>query len=264
MASPLVLHITRPYADAEEYLKAEAWTMDARAMLLVDQPPLEPDTAIVFDVTLRDGSRPIKAEGRVSRNIETQGNRPGGLRVRFKRYGAPTKAFIERAMQLVAAGLGEAPAPVVSDPFAATAPLPDVASSVEHVLPATAVEVVTSAAPVEPEMPDSPSPPLEPVPPEVAPLGGVAAPGGSPEEAPEEATLLWRISALGDLTGSASTGAFEPVAPTSSPDTGAALAALRARAVEMPETPPNREVLLEMLRQRGQNEDETSRFERPL
>lgn len=262
MASPLVLHITRPYADAEEYLKAEAWTMDARAMLLVDQPPLEPDTAIVFDVTLRDGSRPIKAEGRVSRNIEAQGNRPGGLRVRFKRYGAPTKAFIERAVELVAAGLGEAPAPVVSDPFAATAPLPDVASSVEHVLP-SAPEVVTSAPQLPAETaaaPVEPPAPLEPVQPEVAPLGGVAA----PEEPPEEATLLWRVSALGDLGSDAAPAAFEPAPVASAPDVVAGLAALRARHVEMPETPPNREVLLEMLRQRGQNEDETSRFSRPL
>jgi hypothetical protein len=31
--------------------------------------------------------------------VAAQGDRPGGLKVRFKRFGAATKAFIERAVQ---------------------------------------------------------------------------------------------------------------------------------------------------------------------
>src|SRR5262249_17484970 len=127
VSSPVVLHITRPYADVEEYLRAEAWSIEERAMLLIDQPPLAKDTAIVFDVTLRDGSRPIKAEAKVTRSVEPEGNRPGGLRVRFKRYGAPTKAFIERAVAFVARGdsVPPAPMPEPSDPIAvAAAPAP--------------------------------------------------------------------------------------------------------------------------------------------
>ncbi len=132
MASPVVLHITRPYANAEEYLAAEAWSVDARAMLLIDQPYLEPDTAIVFDVTLGDGSRPIKAEAKVSRSVQADGDRPGGLRVRFKRYGAPTKAFIDRAMELVATGKSVPPAPplVASDPSATSAALPELSAEI--------------------------------------------------------------------------------------------------------------------------------------
>jgi hypothetical protein len=138
VSSPVVLHITRPYADAEEYLRAEAWSIEERAMLLIDQPALAKDTAIVFDVTLRDGSRPIKAEAKVTRSVEPEGNRPGGLRVRFKRYGAPTKAFIERAVAYVARGdsVPPAPLPEPSDPSAeAAAPPPEVASAVEHLPP---------------------------------------------------------------------------------------------------------------------------------
>jgi hypothetical protein len=140
----VTLHITRPYANVEEYLAAEAWSVDAHAMLLIDQPALDRDTAIIFDVTLADGSRPIKAEARVSRVVEPTGDRPGGLRVRFKRYSAPTKAFIDRAMQRVAQGL--ASPTVVSDPLAAAAPLPELASSVEHLPPAAALAPVPAAS----------------------------------------------------------------------------------------------------------------------
>jgi len=208
VTSPLTLHITRPYANVEEYLAAEAWTVDAHAMLLVEQAPLERDTAIIFDVTLADGSRPIKAEARVSRVVEPTGDRPGGLRVRFKRYSAPTKAFIDRAMQRVAQGLTSPT--VASDPLAATAPLPELASSVEHL------------------------PPAPPAPP--APVAVPAAPV-SPSFSPV------------------------PVSPSGA-DVPAALAALRARSAALPETPAQREYLLEKLRQRGQSDDVTSRFAR--
>ena len=219
MASPVVLHIRRPYVDSEEYLRAEAWTIEERAMLLIGQAPLDKDTPIVFDVTLKDGTRPIKAEAKVTRHVEPEGERPGGLRVRFKRYGAPTKAFIERAIAYVARGdsVPPAPMPAPSDPLAvAEAPPPEIASSVEHVPP-------DASAAIDPQ-----------------------------DSAP---TLMLDLKNV-----------FQPVpvAPTGSPDVGQGLASLRARNAGTPETPPNREVLLEKLRQRGQTEDETSQFQRPL
>jgi len=100
VSEPVVLHVIRPYASADEYLKHEAWTMDARTMLLIGEADLPPGTPITFDVTLGDGSRPIRAEARALANVEPNGSRPGGLRVRFKRYGASTKTFIDRAVEL--------------------------------------------------------------------------------------------------------------------------------------------------------------------
>src|SRR5690348_16606652 len=50
--------------------------------------------------------------------------------------------------------------------------------------------------------------------------------------------------------------------PSGRPDARAALAALRARGDAMPETPPNREYLLEKLRQRNAPEDVTMRYMR--
>lgn len=97
--NPVVVHVVRPYESEQEYLSAEAWSIDARSMLLVDAAALPPDTAVLFDVALNGGQKPIRAEGRVVGTVAPSGDRPGGLKVRFKRFGAATKAFIERAVK---------------------------------------------------------------------------------------------------------------------------------------------------------------------
>lgn len=94
----VVVHVVRPYATEQEYLAAEAWSIDARSMLLIDAETLPLDTAVLFDIALADGHKPIRAEGRVVADVPPSGSRPGGLRVKFKRFGAATKAFIERAV----------------------------------------------------------------------------------------------------------------------------------------------------------------------
>ena len=101
--NPIVVHVVRPYASEQEYLNAEAWSIDARTMLLIDAEALAPDTAVLFDVALSDGQKPIRAEGRVVGVTPARDVRPGGLKVRFKRFGAATKAFIERAVKLKSA-----------------------------------------------------------------------------------------------------------------------------------------------------------------
>lgn len=108
-----VIHLTRPYANADEYLSREGWSIDTRSMVLVEQTELPTETDIVFDVTLGDGSKPIRAEARVVGLVAPAEGRPGGLRVRFKRYGAATRAFVERAVSLRwsdGEAKGEAPA----------------------------------------------------------------------------------------------------------------------------------------------------------
>lgn len=105
MPSPIVIHVLRPYASEEEYLAAEGFSISPKSMLLIDQPPLPVDTAIVFDVSLSNGQKPIRAEGVVQGYVEASGEQPSGIRVRFKRYGAATKAFIDRARPTPAASL---------------------------------------------------------------------------------------------------------------------------------------------------------------
>jgi hypothetical protein len=211
LSNPVVLHVTRPYANVEAYIAAEAWTLDTRSMLLIGEPELPADTMITFAVTLGDGSRPIKAEARVTGSVAASDGRPGGLRVRFKRYGAPTKAFIERAMALVASGAGGGQ------------PAPPTASRPE---------------------PSSPDPSVV----------DLSAPGAA------EAPLAPPV----EQAASAPSGSFHTVVATASghPDADSALSSLRGRNAPMPETPSNREYLLEKLRQRNQTEDVTSRFQR--
>ncbi len=103
MSSSIVIHVLRPYASEEEYLAREASSIDAKGMLLIDQPALPLETSIVFDVQLQNGQKPIRAEARVIAQVAATSEHTGGLRVRFKRFGAATKAFIDRAVALNAA-----------------------------------------------------------------------------------------------------------------------------------------------------------------
>lgn len=121
--NPVVIHVIRPYDSEQEYLAAEAWSIEARSMVLVDAAPLPPDTPVLFDVALSDGHKPIRAEGRVAGTVAPSGDRPGGVRVRFRRFGAATKAFIERAVQ------------AKSSPTAAEPPAPEDRVSLPEVRP---------------------------------------------------------------------------------------------------------------------------------
>jgi hypothetical protein len=115
--NPVVVHVVRPYQSEQEYLDAEAWSIDARTMVLLEVEPLAADTVVLFDVVLADGHKPIRAEGRVVAPVAPTGSRPGGLKVRFKRFGAATKAFIERAVAVKRSAQAERPSsPDVEQP----------------------------------------------------------------------------------------------------------------------------------------------------
>ncbi|HYQ41013.1 MAG TPA: hypothetical protein VER11_03575 [Polyangiaceae bacterium] len=156
MSSPIVIHMHRPYASEEEYIAHERFSIEAKSMLLIDQPALPFDTAVVFDVTLENGHKPIRAEARVIGYVEPEGDRPGGLRVRFKRFGAATKAFIDRAVNgavapAAAAAASVAPVPDVAparEGAAASVPERAPVSDARPPVSDARVEVVTSSAPV--------------------------------------------------------------------------------------------------------------------
>lgn len=185
VSQPVVLHVTRPYTDVDAYLTHEAWTIDARSMLLVDHPELPRDTNVVFDVTLADGSRPIRAEARVLGKLEPARGKPGGLRVRFKRYGATTKAFIDRAVALMAAAAPQSSIPpqppLVLELGAASEALPAEPPPAE---PATAA-IESPVSPASPA-PHPSSPPAERDP----TLERLRARAGADIPVPEERDLL--------------------------------------------------------------------------
>ena len=115
--NPIVVHVVRPYSSEQAYLSAEAWSIDPKGMLLIDAEALPSDTLVLFDVALADGQKPIRAEGRVVGMVPPSGDRPGGMKVRFKRFGSATKAFIERAVQAKKSA-GEPEAPAAASPAA--------------------------------------------------------------------------------------------------------------------------------------------------
>jgi hypothetical protein len=114
---PVVLRIRRPYPTEEAYLAAEAWTVGHKSMILLGQAELEPGTLVRFDVSLESGPKLMRAEATVVGPVVPRAGRPGGLRVKYRRFGASTKAFIDRACE--AAGGAEEP----SSPTAARPPL---------------------------------------------------------------------------------------------------------------------------------------------
>jgi len=151
--NPVVLHVIRPYASEAEFLAAEAWSVDARSMLLLEQEALEPDTIVIFDVTLESGERLVRAEGRVAALVAPTAEHAGGLRVRFKRYGSQTKAFVERAIAhreaALAAAASVAREPAPAEPAAVEAS-PEGAAVVALATPGPgelAVEALPLAAP---------------------------------------------------------------------------------------------------------------------
>jgi hypothetical protein len=94
---PTIIRVTRPYRSVDEYLQAEADTIDSRGMLLVDAEPLPKDTMVRFVVSLASGEAVIRAEGVTRSHVASSASSPGGLRVWFKRFGVATKTIIDRA-----------------------------------------------------------------------------------------------------------------------------------------------------------------------
>ncbi len=109
------MHVVRPYASEAELIEREGWTVGSKGMLLVDQDALAADTIVRFDVALADGTKLVVAEGKVVGSEAPIGARPGGLRVRFRRFGATTKAFIDRALAGEVSGVHSKPVPTPPD-----------------------------------------------------------------------------------------------------------------------------------------------------
>jgi hypothetical protein len=123
VADPKNLRLSRPYRNVDEYVAAEAWSIDARGMLLIDQEPMPAGTIVRFEIVLRSGAKPIRAEGRVVGPVEPTEDRPGGVRVRFRRLGPNCKEFIDRVLE--ARGSSPHASVELSSPTAAEAPLMD-------------------------------------------------------------------------------------------------------------------------------------------
>lgn len=98
MTKPRILRITRPYESVDDYIESEGWTISTKRMILLDQPRLDRDTIVRFELSLQNGDKLIRAEARVVGYQAPTPDKPGGPKVRFKRFGGTTKAFIQQVV----------------------------------------------------------------------------------------------------------------------------------------------------------------------
>jgi hypothetical protein len=220
VSEPVNLRIVRPYASEDEFLAGDLWTLDAKGALLVNQSALDPGTLVRFDVVLSTGERVIRAEGKVVKYVEPTATRPGGLRVRFTRFGGSTKAFIDRAVELRRAAAATRPEPA-SNASPARAP---------------------SAPPAAPPAP-APSAPPAPASAPVAREPSIPAPARAAPSGPTPKPEL----------RSGVTASAEPLAlpaRAAGADFGERRQVLRERAVQHVAAPANRDALLDRLRSR--------------
>lgn len=103
MSGTVALSLVRPYATEEELIAAEGWAIDKKGMVLIDQPRLASGTLVRFELLLEGGERVLVAEGKAVGYAKADGARPAGAKVRFKRFNASAKAFIERVLAAMAA-----------------------------------------------------------------------------------------------------------------------------------------------------------------
>lgn len=221
MSEPVILRVVRPYASEDEFLAGDLWTIDAKATLLIGVAPLDPGTLVRFDVVLSTGKLVIRAEGKVLKYVEATPARPGGLRVRFTRFGGSTKAFIDRAVALRRASTPARPDATPAP--SARPPVPSPASA-----PSTPAEAPTAA-------------PTDSAPTSSAPRASGPAPRAAEAAEPE--------------LRSGVTASAEPLPQSlraaGGADFGERKQVLRERAVQHVSPPANRDALLDRLRSRA-------------
>jgi hypothetical protein len=106
----VVLRVVRPYSSEADLLGAEGWTITMKRVVLIGARPLKRGTVVQVELVLETGDKLLRAEGKVVGMAKARNDRPKGLEVRLKRYGAATKRFLERAAQAATAEESQTPA----------------------------------------------------------------------------------------------------------------------------------------------------------
>jgi hypothetical protein len=91
--------MTRPYETEAELIANEGWSVGKNSFLLIDHPPLPPETLVRCEVVLKNSAPVIRAEGVVVRYVEPTETRAGGPQIRIQRVTPATKAFFARAQE---------------------------------------------------------------------------------------------------------------------------------------------------------------------
>ncbi len=198
VAVPAPLKVVRPYATEAEFIAGDAWAVTVKGMLLVDQPPQPNDTSVRFVVMVGKDAL-IRGEGRVEGSISAEDGRPGGLRVRFKRLDAKSKALVDRcvAFQRLNAGAGRAPGDPAIEARVSFASISDIESAPAaaasspgtHDAPRPLEPLDLDASAFEPSEPRASARPVAPQPPPPA--------ASEPEAAAAAAASVDRIEESG-------------------------------------------------------------------
>lgn len=102
MTKALILRAVRPYSTEEDFLAAEAWSVAARSVLLVDVGPQAEGAVVRIELVLQSGDALIVAEGTVVKHLVATESRPAGLVVKYRRMSADSSEFIKRAIAVCA------------------------------------------------------------------------------------------------------------------------------------------------------------------
>lgn len=209
---PVGIRIVRPYQTDDEFLSNELETVGKTSVILIGAHPRPTGVILRFEVTLASGATVLRGEGRVLGHKESAFRGQPGLSLRFTRLDPKSKALVDRA-----AAMREARLSGSSLPPPPRAPAP------------------------EPPPPPPPPPPA----PEPEPAIAAALTAQTPEPPPASVD-----PSVEELPTHVDTRESSPmpidVGPMSEPALESPRAAQGALA-----PPPDRDALLERLRQRA-------------
>lgn len=107
----LPLRIRLPFASEDEFVERYGANVDRTGLFIATRSTKPEGTAISFELVLQDGTRLMRGEGVVTHVTAPGATGPVGMRLRFSRLEARTKALVDRIAARGAPPPPPAPAP---------------------------------------------------------------------------------------------------------------------------------------------------------
>jgi len=97
---PVAVRITRPFADTDALLAAEASAFTRTGVVLLGAPNKPSGVVLRFEVCLQDGTPVMRGEGRVVGYRAANADEEGALMLRFTRLDVKSKDLLDRAVAM--------------------------------------------------------------------------------------------------------------------------------------------------------------------
>jgi molecular chaperone DnaK len=94
----LPLRIRLPFASEDEFVERYGANVEKSGLFIATRNTKPEGTAISFELVLQDGTRLMRGEGVVTQVVATEAPGQSGMRLRFTRLEARTKALVDRIM----------------------------------------------------------------------------------------------------------------------------------------------------------------------